>query len=114
MKLSNANKVRVNVLNEIWDYLANEVGEDVDQISSHELNFPVVAEDGEEGWVEISIRVPKDDSDEGYLKRESYAIAVKEKAKKAAAKQAAKEKKIAADIKRREEKKAALAAAANK
>lgn len=112
MKLSNANELRAKVLNELMTYFAT-AEEDVGQISSHELNFPV-AINGEEGWVEISVKIPKDDSDEGYLKRDSYIIAVKEKKEKAAAKQAAKEKKIAADTKRREEKKAALAAAAGK
>lgn len=113
MKLSNANVQRVDLLAKLMAYFG-ELGEDVGQISSHELNFPVVAEDGEEGWVEISIKVPKDEPDEGYLKRESYQVSVREKAEKEAAKKAAKEKKAAADAKRRAEKRAALEAAASK
>lgn len=113
MKLANANIVRADLLKVLADYLA-ERGEDVGQISSHELNFPIVAADGEEGWVEISIKVPKDEADDGYLKRESYTLAVAEKAQKVAAAKEKKEKKAAADAKKRAEKRAALEAAANK
>lgn len=113
MKLANANVVRADLLAKLMAFLG-ECGEDVGQISSHELNFPIVAADGEEGWVEISIKVPKDEADDGYLKRESYQVTVAEKAQKEEAKRLAKEKKVAADAKRRAEKRAALEVAANK
>lgn len=112
MKLANANIARADVVVALMSYL-NNAGEDVGQISSHELNFPIVV-NGEEGWIEISVKVPKDEADDGYLKRDSYAIAVKEKAEKEEAKRIAKEKKVAADAKRRAEKRAALEAAASK
>ena len=113
VKLSNTKIVHADLVAKLMEYFAAQ-GEDVGQISSHELNFPIVAEDGEEGWVEIVIKVPKDEPDEGYLKRESYQVAVAEKAQKEEAKRLAKEKKVAADAKRRAEKRAALEAAANK
>ena len=113
VKLSNTKLIHAELVAKFMDFLAAQ-GEDVGQISSHELNFPIVAADGEEGWVEIVIKVPKDESDEGYLKRESYQVALAEKAAKDEAKRLAKEKKVAADAKRRAEKRAALEAAANK
>lgn len=99
MKTVNANAIRAQ-----WvKFLMEAVGvtEDIGQIASNSFNFPVVV-DGEEGWVEIVVKVPKENGDEGYDKRVSYEIALKEKAEKEKAKAEAKAKKIAKDKKIRE------------
>jgi hypothetical protein len=101
MKLANANKVRAKVLEAIMTYLV-EAGEDCEQIASNSFNFPIV-EDGEEGWVEIVVKIPKED--EGYEKREEYEMKVKEKEEKKKAQAEAKAKKIERDKKLREQKK---------
>lgn len=100
MKLATANKIRARALEAIMAYFI-EAGEDVGQIGSNVMNFPIV-EDGEEGWVEITVKIPKEYDDEGYDKRTSYEIAVREKAEKAKAKEEAKAKKIAKDKAKRE------------
>ena len=107
MKLSNANEIRARLIRALDDYF-DKCGEDVDLIASNTLNFPVVADDGEEGWVEIVVKVPKGTKDEeydGYGRREQYEIDLKEKAEKKAKAEEAKAKKIAKDKARREKKK---------
>lgn len=98
MKLANANKIRAKVLEAIMAYFV-EADEDCRQIASNSFNFPVV-EDGEEGWVEIVVKIPKED--EGYEKREEFQMKIKEKEEKAKAQAEAKAKKIAKDKARRE------------
>ena len=100
MKLANANKIRAKVLEAIMAYFV-EADEDCGQIASNSFNFPIV-EDGEEGWVEIVIKIPKED--EGYEKREEFQMKMKEKEEKKKAE--AKAKKIERDKKAREAKKA--------
>lgn len=112
MKLANKQVAHAEYVKALMEYFAAQ-GEDVGQISSHELNFPIVI-NGEEGWCEIIVKVPNDEDDEGYLKRDSYALNVAEKAEKAEKEKEKKEKKAAADAKRRAEKRAALEAAASK
>lgn len=102
MKLANANKIRARVLEAIMAYFV-EANEDCGQIASNSFNFPIVADDGEEGWVEIVVKIPKED--EGYEKREEYGLKLKEKKEKAKAQAEAKAKKIERDKKMREEKK---------
>lgn len=102
MKLANANKIRAKVLEAIMAYFV-EADEDCGQIASNSFNFPIV-EDGEEGWVEIVVKIPKED--EGYEKREEYELKCKERAEKAKAQAEAKAKKIAKDKARREKEKA--------
>lgn len=69
------------------------------------FSFPVVADDGEEGSVQVVIKIPKDDDgDDCYARREEYALKLAEKTEKAAAKAAEKEKKIARDKARRKAK----------
>ena len=65
-------------------------------ITSNSFNFPVVVE-GEEGWVEVVVKVPKEYGDEGYDKREEYSLKLATNAEKAKAKAEAKAKKIAKD-----------------
>lgn len=103
MKLANANSIRAKYLEALMSALGTE---DIGQIASNSFNFPVVAEDGEEGWVEIVIKVPKESGDEGFDKREEYKLKCAERVEKAKAKAEAKAKKIAYDKKVREAKKA--------
>lgn len=98
MKLANANKIRAKVLEAIMAYFV-EADEDCGQIASNSFNFPIV-EDGEEGWVEIVVKIPKED--EGYEKREEFQMKMKEKEEKKKAQAEAKAKKIAKDKARRE------------
>ena len=79
MKLANANEIRAKVLEGIMAYFV-EADEDCGQIASNSFNFPIVAEDGEEGWVEIVVKIPKED--DGYDKREEYEMKKKEKEEK--------------------------------
>ena len=101
MKLTNANSIRTKYLEALMIALDNE---DVGQIASNSFNFPVVAEDGDEGWVEIVIKIPKENGDEGFDKREEYRLKCEVKAEKAKAKAEAKAKKIARDKAMREAK----------
>lgn len=103
MKLANANKIRTKVLEAIIAYFI-EANEDCGQIASNSFNFPIVADDGEEGWVEIVVKIPKED--EGYEKREEFQMKMKEKEEKKKAQAEAKAKKIAKDKARREKEKA--------
>lgn len=106
MKLANANSIRAGLMSELSEFFATK-GEDVGAIASNTLNFPIVAEDGEEGWVEVIVKVPKGTKDEeydGYGRREDYKIAAVDRAEKKAAAEAAKQKKIAKDEARRKAK----------
>ena len=102
MKLANANKIRVKVLEAIMAYFV-EADEDCGQIASNSFNFPIV-EDGEEGWVEIAVKIPRED--EGYEKREEIQMKMKEKEERKKAQAEAKAKKISKDKARREKEKA--------
>lgn len=95
MKLANANAIRSKIVTDLFEHLSN-VGEDCGMITSNSFNFPVVV-DGEEGWVEVVVKVPKDDGDDGYGKREEYSLKLAVNAEKAKAKAEAKAKKIAKD-----------------
>ena len=101
MKVKNANVVREKFTEMFMAYMM-EKGEDVGQVASNTFNFPVV-QDGEEGWVEVVVKVPK--SDDGYEKRVEYKMKEKEKAEEREKKAKEKKKKIERDKKRREEKK---------
>lgn len=102
MKLVNANAVRGSLIEKLYKEFSET--EDVGMVSSNSFNFPVV-EDGEEGWVEIVVKVTKDGGDDGYLKRDEYKMKCEEKAEKAKISAEKKAKKIARDKKLREEKK---------
>lgn len=109
MKLANANTIRAGVVENLFNHLKDYCEEDCGMIASNTFNFPVVADDGEEGWVEIVVKVPKGTKDEeydGYGRREQYEIDLKEKAEKQA--EAAKKKaaKIAKDEAKRTKKEA--------
>ena len=105
MKLANANAIRAGVIENLFTHLKDYCEEDCGMIASNSFNFPVVAADGEEGWVEIVVKVPKGTKDEeydGYGRRQQYDLDLKEKAEKKAKAEEAKAKKIAKDKARRE------------
>lgn len=103
MKLQNANAIRAKYLDILMKAFDSE---DIGQIASNSFNFPVVADDGEEGWVEIVIKIPKEEGDEGFGKRDEWVLKCAEKVEKAKAKAEAKAKKIERDKKSREAKRA--------
>lgn len=98
MKLANANAIRASVVENLFNHLKDYCEEDCGMIASNIFNFPVVADDGEEGWVEVTVKVPKGTKDEeydGYGRREEYRIASQERAEKNAKREADKAAKIA-------------------
>ena len=103
MKLSNANAIRTRIVRDLFDKFSDV--EDCGFIASNSFNFPVV-EDGEEGWVEIVVKVTKDDGDDGYAKRDEYEMKCSERMEKAKATAEKKAKKIAKDKADREKRKA--------
>lgn len=105
MKVSVANKVRARVVEAVMAYFV-EADEDCGMIASNSFNFPIV-EDGEEGWVEIVVKIPKDGGDDGYAKRDEYQMKCEDKAEREKAKAEAKAKKIERDKQAREAKKKA-------
>lgn len=97
MTTANANIFRVRLTELVKNFL-EESGEDVGFSASNILNFPVVAPDGEEGWVEISVKVPKGTKDEeydGYARRIQYALACQQAADRKKSAEEAKAKKLA-------------------
>ena len=102
MKLENANKIRQKVVDAIMAYFV-EADEDCGMIASNSFNFPVVSEDGEEGWVEIVVKIPKED--EGYEKRDEYSLKIEQKKIRLAEQAKKKKEKIERDKKLREKKK---------
>lgn len=98
MKLALANTVRSRYINSIMAYLA-EQGEDVALVTSNTCNLPFV-EDGEEGVLEVVVKVVKKDYDECMQERVDYVAKVAEtEAKKAERAKAAAEKKAKAEAK---------------
>lgn len=65
------NVVRAKFVKAIYDFVKNELEDDLGMITSGSFNFPIV-EDGEEGWIEIVVKVTNDEDDEGYTKRDEY------------------------------------------
>lgn len=105
MKIAIQNALRAKAIDAITAYFL-EAGEDVGRIASNAINFPVCTEDGEEAWLEITVKIPKEGGDDGYMKRTDYEIKERERAEKAAEKAAAKAKKIERDKAARAKKKA--------
>ena len=105
MKNTIANEIRTAAIEGMMAYFV-EAGEDCGMIASNMFNFPIV-KDGEEGWVEIVVKVPKGTKDEeydGYARREEYEMKKKEKAEKKAEAEKKKAEKIAKDKARRAKK----------
>lgn len=98
MKLALANSVRSRYITAIMAYLA-EQGEDVALVTSNSCNLPIV-EDGEEGVLEVVVKVVKKDYDECMQERADYVAKVAENAeKKAERTRIAAEKKAKAEAK---------------
>ena len=95
MKTSNAAIFRETNIVTLTDFFA-ERGEDVKRTATGSIAFPVVADDGEEGWIEVVVKVPKwTDDDDGYSKAAEYAQKIAEKAEKAEAREAERKRKEA-------------------
>ena len=77
-----------------------ELGEDVAYIAANKVNLPIVDEEGNEGWLSVTVSVPmgadrgKEPYD-GYGERESYEMKQRRKEEKAAERAANKAKKAA-------------------
>lgn len=102
MDLSTKNMIRAQYINSLLDFLSTN--EDVALIASNTLNFPI-SHNGEEGWIEVTVKIPKEEGDDGYLKRESYKMHLEEKRNKAKAAEEAKAKKVAEAKAKRDKKK---------
>ena len=101
MKLTIANAVRSRYINDIMSHLAAN-GEDVALVSSNTCNLPVV-EDGEEGVLEVVVKVVKKDYDECMQERADYiAKCAEAEEKKAERAKVAAEKKAKAEAKKKE------------
>ena len=100
MKVAIANAIREHYIKAIRSFFDEE---DCGMTTSNSFNFPIVWE-GEEGWVEVIVKVPKYDGDEGYALREEYEMKVRNRAEKAKVQAEVKAKKIAKDKARREAK----------
>lgn len=99
MKLAIANSVRSRYISSIMEYLTAQ-GEDVALVTSNSCNLPIV-EDGEEGVLEVVVKVVKKDYDECMQEREDYKMKLQEQAeKKAEREKAAAEKKAKAEAKK--------------
>ena len=101
MKLAIANAVRTRYINQVIEFLADQ-GDDVALVTSNSCNLPIV-EDGEEGVLEIVVKVVKKPYDECMQEREDYQMKLQEQAERkaerereAAAKKAKAEAKAAA------------------
>lgn len=98
MKLAIANAVRARYIAAILESLAAQ-GEDVALIASNAVNLPVV-EDGEEGVLEVVVKVVKKEYDECMQEREDYIAKCAEQAEKKAKHEAeAAERKAKAEAK---------------
>ena len=99
MKLAVANAARARYISQIMEFLADQ-GEDVALVTSNSCNLPIV-EDGEEGVLEVVVKVVKKDYDECMQERTDYQAKLQEQAeKKAEREKAAAEKKAKAEAKK--------------
>jgi len=86
MKLINANSARARYISKILNFLSED-GEDVALTTSNTCNLPIV-EDGEEGVLEIVVKVVKKPYDECMQEREDYIHKLAEQAEKKAQREA--------------------------
>ena len=100
-------ELRQRYMNEFVEYLKSK-GEDVLITASQKFAVPCLDLEGNEEYVEITIKVPTGSRDgdpyDGYGEAEAYAMKVKEQAEKAEKAKAEKERKIARDKAQREAK----------
>ena len=98
MKLSIANAARTRYITEVMEFFAAK-GEDVALITSNTCNLPFV-QDGEEGVLEVTVKVTKKPYDESMQEREDYkAKCADAEEKKAKREKDAAEKKAKAEAK---------------
>ena len=103
---------RKKLMETVSKYLSGNVNPlinfDVLSTGSNELCVPVVSENGEEGYIVLTFKIPKGSRDgeayDGYAERDNYHFKLEENARKAKERADAKAKKIARDQKLREEK----------
>ena len=100
------NEIKVLYLEKIQGLLEG-LGEDVMQVKSNELAFPVLDSEGNEKSVVITVKVPTGANKgtepyDPYAMRDEYELKLREKAEKVAKSEKAKAEKIARDQKRRE------------
>lgn len=100
MKNTEKNALRTKYINAIVGLFTDE---DVAFIASNTINFPTVY-NGEEAWIEVTVKMPKETGDDGYMKREEYKMKCEESERKAKEKEEAKAKKIAKDNEKRKKK----------
>lgn len=106
-------KMRDNFRNAYIEKLMNiltESGEEVMQIASNGIAFPIILEDNEtEDFIKIVVSIPtgsKDEPFDAYSEAESYQLKLRENEEKKIAKAKAKAEKIERDKRLREKKKA--------
>lgn len=108
-RVANAN-LRAAYTNMIAELLIDS-DEDVGYVSAGVINFPVVDENGNDSWIEISIKVPSGSRDgtpyDGYELREDYVIKQRAATERKEKAEATKAKKIARDEAARSKKKKA-------
>lgn len=106
MKTAMKNEMRTAMVENITNLLTAN-GEEVLRVKSNEIALPFVAEDGEEGYYVITVKIPSGSRDgedyDGYAEAESYEMKEKEKAEKIAKKKADAEKKKAEKAKKNKE-----------
>lgn len=106
MKTINAKIFRETNVSALTEYFMAR-GEDVKRTAAGSIAFPVVAEDGEEGWLEIVVKVPKwNEDDDGYSRAEEYAAKVIDQEERAATKEAERKRKEAERAAKKAEKEA--------
>ena len=102
MKKATEETIRQRYIQQLFAQFKESEG-DCDFITSNSFNFPI-SEGEEEGWVEIIVKVPTYDDEEGYSKRDEYQVKL-EKARLRAEKKAKQDaEKIKKDKQKRLEK----------
>lgn len=99
-------KIRETMMEKVGEMFGKDT--DVLRTNSNELCFPIVAEDGEEGYLVLTFKIPTGSRDgdayDGYAMAEDYKMKCAERKVKAEKAAQAKAKKIAKDEKMRAEK----------
>jgi hypothetical protein len=101
-------KVRIDYMNKIEGFLESEMSADVLRTGSQEYCVPIVNEEGDEGYLVITFKIPKGSRDgeeyDGYAMAQDYKMKVEAKRAKAEESARKKAEKIERDRKAREEK----------
>lgn len=97
---------RARIMEQVSGFLGGNF--DILTTGSNEICVPIVGNDGEEGYVVLTFKIPKGSRDgepyDGYEVAKDYAFHLEEKARKDKERAEAKAKKIERDKKLREEK----------